>query len=160
MINLELINKQIEELKTLKMEIINSDKKFLSSISYLVTLNNGEQIIREELLKLGVDMQKETLATLISCYQVMLPKALKAQYGSVVNIKYDTLYRLNNNYKDFYNEDKLNDTQKSIIKLLEEKELVLKKELDSISNSSVKTLLKKNVILEEKNEHYRLKYNN
>lgn len=53
MINLELINKQIEELKTLKMEIINSDKKFLSSISYLVTLNNGEQIIREELLKLG-----------------------------------------------------------------------------------------------------------
>ena len=46
MINLELINKQIEELKTLKMEIINSDKKFLSSISYLVTLNNGEQIIR------------------------------------------------------------------------------------------------------------------
>ena len=53
MINLELIDKQIEELKTLKMEIINSDKKFLSSISYLVTLNNGEQIIREELLKLG-----------------------------------------------------------------------------------------------------------
>lgn len=53
MINLELINKQIEELKTLKMEIINSDKKFLGSISYLVTLNNGEQIIREELLKLG-----------------------------------------------------------------------------------------------------------
>lgn len=53
MINLELIDKQIEELKTLKMEIINSDKKFLSSISYLVTLNNGEKIIREELLKLG-----------------------------------------------------------------------------------------------------------
>ncbi len=129
----------------------------LRSITSIV---DKDIVLNEELLKLGVDMQKETLATLISCYQVMLPKALKAQHGSVVNIKYDTLYRLNNNYKDFYNEDKLNDTQKSIIKLLEEKELVLKKELDSISNSSVKTLLKKNVILEEKREHYRLKYNN
>ena len=129
----------------------------LRSITSIV---DKDIVLNEELLKLGVDMQKETLATLISCYQVMLPKALKVQYGSVVNIKYDTLYRLNNNYKDFYNEDKLNDTQKSIIKLLEEKELVLKKELDSISNSSVKTLLKKNVILEEKREHYRLKYNN
>ena len=53
MIDLELIDKQINELKTLKMEIINSDNKFLSSVSYLVTLNNGEQIVREELLKLG-----------------------------------------------------------------------------------------------------------
>ncbi len=53
MINLETIDKQINELKTLKMEIINNDKKFLSSVSYLVTLNNGEQIVREELLKLG-----------------------------------------------------------------------------------------------------------
>ena len=53
MINLETIDKQIEELKTLKMEIINNDKKFLSSVGYLVTLNNGKQIVREELLKLG-----------------------------------------------------------------------------------------------------------
>ena len=32
-------------------------------------------ILNEELLTLGKRMQKETLATLIRCYQVMLPKA-------------------------------------------------------------------------------------
>lgn len=53
MIDLDLINKQINELKTLKMEIINSESKFLNSISYKVSLNNGEKIIREELLKGG-----------------------------------------------------------------------------------------------------------
>lgn len=43
MIDLDLINKQINELKTLKMEIINSESKFLNSISYKVSLNNGEK---------------------------------------------------------------------------------------------------------------------
>ena len=37
-------------------------------------------------------MQKNTLSTLISCYQVMLPKALKAKQGNVINKKFDTFY--------------------------------------------------------------------
>ena len=53
MIDLNLINKEINELKTIKREIINSESKFLGSISYKVLLNNGETIIREELLKGG-----------------------------------------------------------------------------------------------------------
>ena len=39
---------------------------------------DDEAILNSELLELGKKMQEDTLATLISCYQIMLPKALKA----------------------------------------------------------------------------------
>mgnify|MGYP005795527787 CR=1 FL=1 len=51
---------------------------------------DDEVILNEELIALGKWLQKETLATLISCYQVMLPKALKA--GSHGTKKYITVY--------------------------------------------------------------------
>ena len=111
-------------------------------------------VLNEELLELGKWMQEKTLSTLISCYQVMLPKALKAKNGSNVSIRYDTLYRLNKSISF----DKLNDSQKKIIEYLEEHEVGLKKELADISMSSLNTLIRKNYLIEEKQEHYRLHY--
>ena len=58
----------------------------------IISITSDDVILNEELLALGKIMQKETLSTLISCYQVMLPKALKAKKGSVVNVKFDTFY--------------------------------------------------------------------
>ena len=96
----------------------STDKELKSIISVV----DKDIVLNKELLELGKVMRDNTLSTLISCYQVMLPKALKA--GSTGNIKYDTYYKLNNNYSDI----KLNDKQKEIIELVKNGP-VLRKEL-------------------------------
>lgn len=117
---------------------------------------DDEAILNSELLELGKKMQEDTLSTLISCYQIMLPKALKAKNGQVINKKFDTYYYLN---KDIVCYGKLSTSQEKIINLCVEKEYVLRKELVDISLSSLNTLIKKNILLEKKLEHYRLSYN-
>lgn len=117
---------------------------------------DDEAILNSELLELGKKMQEDTLSTLISCYQIMLPKALKAKNGQVINKKFDTYYYLN---KDIVCYGKLSASQEKIINLCMEKEYVLRKELVDISLSSLNSLIKKNILLEKKLEHYRLSYN-
>lgn len=129
----------------------STDKELRSIIDVI----DDTVVLNDELLELGKIMQKNTLSTLISCYQVMLPKALKAKNGSVVNVKYDTYYKLSG--LDFSN-IKFNDKQMEIINLFNSRDKILRQELVSISSSSVNTLLKKGVLIEEKSEHYRLKY--
>ena len=120
----------------------------------IISIVDLDIVLNDELLDLGKKIQDRTLATLISCYQVMLPKALKAKNGSVVNIKFDTFYRLNDIPLDI----KLTAGQQKIIELVKSKGLVLKKELVDISSSSLNTLVKKNILIEEKKEHYRVNY--
>ena len=112
-------------------------------------------VLNEELLELGKIMQENTLSTLISCYQVMLPKALKAKNGRVINKKLDTYYYLNDNV-DY---SKLTPKQMEIVNLCLEKKKVIRKELVDISSSSLNTLIKKNILVEEKIDHYRVSYN-
>lgn len=125
-------------------------------IKDILDVIDDEAILNSELLELGKKMQEATLATLISCYQIMLPKALKAKNGQVINKKFDTYYYLN---KDIVCYGKLSALQEKIINLCMEKEFVLRKELVDISLSSLNTLIKKNILLEKKLEHYRLSYN-
>ena len=129
----------------------NTDKELRS----IIDIVDDTVVLNDELLELGKIMQKNTLSTLISCYQVMLPKALKAKNGSVVNVKYDTYYKLSG--LDFSGV-KFNDKQLEIINLFNNRDKVLRQELVSISSSSLNTLLKKGVLIEDKTEHYRLKY--
>ena len=127
----------------------NSDS--LKSIKALI---DSEVILNDELLLLGKEMKKMTLAPLISCYQVMLPKALKAKHGKKMSIKYDTFYCLNPK-KDIVVSSS---SQQKIVDRLKEKGKILRKELLEISSSSLNTLLKNEIIIEEKMEHYRLSY--
>ena len=136
---------------------IKDNKSTDRDLKEIIDIIDSEIVLNDELLTLGKVMQKNTLATLISCYQTMLPKALKAKNGSQVNIKYDTFYKLNSEIVDY---GKLNDKQEEIIKLVKEKGIVLKKELVDISNSSLNTLVKKNILIAFKKEHYRLMYDN
>ena len=139
--NLEGFVLEIKDSKT-------TDKE-LKSITSVV---DKDIVLNKELLELGRVMRDNTLSTLISCYQVMLPKALKA--GSTGNIKYDTYYKLSDKYDDI----KLNDKQKEIIELVKNGP-VIRKELVDISISSLNTLVKKGILVEEKTEHYRVDYN-
>jgi primosomal protein N' (replication factor Y) len=83
----------------------------------------------------------------------MLPKALKAKKGDKTSIKYDTYYRLSDGFDD---KGIFLDSQRKILDIVHEKGLVLRKELLDISSSSLKTLVNKGILVEEKKEHYRM----
>ena len=127
----------------------------LDNLKYINKIIDKDIVLNKELLDLGKSMQKITLSTLISCYQVMLPKALKAKKKVLINKKYDTFYRLNKNHNY-----KLNSIQSKIVSLFLKTDLVKRKDIVEISPSSLKTLVKNNVLIEEKKEHYRLEYDN
>ena len=123
----------------------------------ILSIKDTDIVLNEELLELGRSLSKDTLATLISCYQVMLPKALKAKINGKNLLKYDTFYQLNNiNITGM----KFNDSQREIIDLCLEKGLVKRSELVNISLSSLNTLLKKEILVKVEKEHYRLQYSN
>lgn len=127
----------------LEVGSINTDYK-LKDIKSVVG-----NVLTEELIKLGKYMSRKTLSNLISCYQTMLPKALKASYKTNISKKYEVIVKLvDSSYIPKSN------AQKELLDKL--KSTNLKKELASISLSAYKTLLKNNVIIEEKKEVYRL----
>ena len=110
-------------------------------------------ILNDELLLLGKEIQRDTLSTLISAYQVMLPKALKAKVGAKVNKKFHTFYRLID--KDYVGS---NVPQKEVLSLFQQRDEVPRKELISISSSAVSTLEKKGILKSIQKEDYRMKY--
>ena len=134
---------------------IKDNKSTDRELRNIISIVDKDIVLNDELLEIGKIMSRDLLATLISCYQVMLPKGLKAKNGTSVNIKYDTYYKLSNDYDNNY---KFNDKQLSIINLLKEKGYVRRDKLLNISLSSVNTLVKKGVIVKELKEHYRLNY--
>ena len=109
-----------------------------------------EPVLNEEMLELGIYMSKKTLSNLITCYQTMLPSALKAKNNLQVSKKYATYIILGNEG------EVKTESQKQIIKLVKEEHKVLKKRLTDISTSSVNTLIKKGILKEIKEETYRL----
>ena len=123
----------------------------------IVEIIDSEIVLNEELLELGKTMQKDTLATLISCYQVMLPKALKAKNGTSINIKYDYYYSLNDIDLDL---KKFGSKQKEIIDLVKNKKIVSKSILTNISAASLKRLVEVGILVESRREHYRVEYEN
>lgn len=132
---------------------IKNEKITDKELKSILDIVDSEVVLNSELLSLGREIQRITLAPLISCYQVMLPKPLKAKKGKKLGIRYDTFYQLNPNYDKTL---KITEPQKKIISIVKEKKEVLRKELLEISSSAVSTLVKKNILIEEKKEHYRL----
>ncbi len=137
------------------LEIKNENTQELT-LKDIISIKDIDVVLSSELLELGKWMSKDNLATLISCYQVMLPKALKAKIGSKNLLKMDIFYKINDIDISEY---KLSEKQKQIIDLCLEKDLVIKSELTNISLSALKTLVKKEILVEEKKEHYRIQYN-
>ena len=135
---------------------IKNNNTYDKKLKDILDVVDSDIVLNEELLELGKKIQKKTLASLISCYQVMLPKALKAKHGSVVPVRFDTFYRLRKNI--CLDELKFNASQLKIVELVCEKKIVVRKDLGDISLSSLNTLVKKGVLEEVKKEHYRRNY--
>ena len=121
----------------------------------IINIVNDEVILTKELLELGKYLKDKTLSTLISCYQVMLPTGFKAKNKKKINIKYETYVYIN---EEELKNNKLTDKQQEIINYLSLNRNVTYSKLINI-NSSVLTLLKKNIIYKEKVEVYRLDSN-
>ena len=131
----------------------NKDVSLENKLKEIISIVDTYPILNEELLTLGKYISKTTLCSLMTSYQAMLPKALKAKKKVNMTPKYDTYICIN--YGMYNNDIKFNASQEKILELLKETKKVKKEVLNKISVSSVNTLLKKNILLEEKEENYR-----
>lgn len=145
-----------QKLEGFVTKIKDKNDEEISDIKFkdIIDIVDKNIILSDELLHLGKIMQEKTLSTLISCYQVMLPKALKAKRGTKISKKYDVFYKLNEENMPI----KLNESQKKIVNLFKKSDLINKKELMAISGSSLKTLESKSILVKVEKEHYRLEY--
>lgn len=133
--------------------VLGTNEIEYEDLKEIIDVVDEDIVLTKELLELGKFVSAKTLSTLISAYQVMLPKALKAQKGTTINKKIVKYVELNQTNID---ELKLNDKQKEILDLLK-KETNLKKEtLNKISLSSTNTLIKRGILKVIEKEEYRL----
>lgn len=114
----------------------------------IIDLVDLEPVLNGEMLELGRYIQKNTFTNLINCYQAMLPLALKAKEGTIVQKKYDIYLKL---IDETYQPK--NSNQQQIMASLKEG-LKLKSDFKEYI-SSVNTLIKNNVIESVKSEVYR-----
>lgn len=107
--------------------------------------------LNDELIELGKYIQDTTLSTLISAYQTMFPKALKASNKTNINIKTKTLAYLNKqiNIEKYKEENNRNKKEIEIInKLLKDKEI----ERKELNGPSLRKLIEKNIVLLKEEE--------
>lgn len=112
-------------------------------------------VLNEELLKIGSYISKTTLSTKISAYQTMLPTALKVKKDRTISKKYESYFTLTQPIHFILPLCKT-ETQRKIVHYVDEKGEALKKELQQISSSSLKTLLKNGLLEEKQREVYRM----
>lgn len=125
----------------------------------ILAVLDEEPVLTEEMLILGKFLHDKTLSSLTSCYDVMLPKALKAKKGTNINIKKQSYLALKIPYDDALKMVQ-NAKQKEIILAFKEQEEILKKEISLISSSAMNTLVKKDVLQEIYKEKYRYEIKN
>lgn len=116
--------------------------------------------LNEELMELGSYLQQKTLCTKIAAYQTMLPSSLKVKMQKKDYTKYLIYIRLNKSKEEI--EDRINKhpgrhKQNEILKKLLEKERVLK---NTFSGEPLRTLLNDEIVIEEKEQVYRINKNN
>ena len=138
------------------MDIRESVEKNTYDLKEIINVVDDHPVLTDELLELGTYMSNFYLAPLIHCYQTMLPVALKAKRNTKINIKEEKYICLNKTEEEIKlyiksNKSVLqNDILNSVISLGK----VRKKD---IGNQNVlRTLLKKELLKEIKEEKYRL----
>lgn len=138
------------ELEGFVLDLVNNaDDNY--ELKEIISIVDAEPILNNELLHLGQFMSKKYFSTLISCYQTMLPKALKAQNKTTINKKMIKYVELCSN-----SFPKLKPNQEKIVEYLRINGKVKKEEVNKISVSGVNTLIKNGIIIESLIEEYRL----
>ena len=96
---------------------IHENNNTSTNLKTIENILDENPVLTSELIELGKYMSKKTISSLISCYQAMLPKALKAKAKVKINKKLIKFIKLNIDYNEALNNAK-NDKQKEIINSL------------------------------------------
>ncbi len=124
-------------------------------VKNIISIIDDEPVLNEEMLILGKYMADNLLCSRVATYQVMLPKALKAQANTNIKIKYNRYLRRNTSTQeiDNYISKCKYDAQIKILCSLKENDIPIKK-----MNSSINTILRHNLALIVYEEETRYKY--
>ena len=139
------------------LELTNAIDKVDYELKEIIELVDKIPILNKEMLELGKKIQEITLCSLISAYQVMLPKALKASIKTNINTKLIRYAVSNKEDKELitYIENTKYEKQREFLKkLIVEKKIRIDK-LESYLN----TLEKNGLIKFIYEEDYRYKFN-
>ncbi len=125
------------------------EEEYGFSLKYIEKVLDELPLINDEIEEIVHYLEKETLSSLIKCYQTVLPPSLKPSSSkakaSILKKKY---------YKVINEDCKLNESQREIVHFILEKGEVCIDDLD-FSSSRIKTLVKKGVLEEIEKEQYR-----
>ena len=127
---------------------VYDEGNFDYEVKEIIKLIDEHPVINEEMIELGKYISKKYLSTLISAYQTMLPRALKAKNKSKISKKYVSVIICKN--KEGIKTEK----QRELYEYILENKEVLKSKIKS--KSILKALLENNNLQEIKKETYRL----
>lgn len=139
------------------LELTNAIDKVDYELKEIIELVDKIPILNKEMLELGKKIQEITLCSLISAYQVMLPKALKASIKTNINtklIRYAVSNRKDMELITYIENTKYEKQREFLKKLIVEKKIKVDK-LESYLN----TLEKNGLIKFIYEEDYRYKFN-
>lgn len=143
--------------RTIEGFILNINKNYNDQqyeLKKVISVIDDEPVLNEEMLSLGSYMSDYYFTSLIKCYQVMLPVALKARNKTKIGKKTE-VYIVLNKQADYSNIT--NEKQLGLIQMLGQQERIKKSIIED--KYALKVLLDKGILLEEKNEVYRLREN-
>ncbi len=138
------------------MEKLKPDEVELEGLKEIIEIIDEKPVLNQEMIKLGKYMSDIYLAPLISCYQTMLPVALKAKNQNKIGIKEEKYITLNKDRAEIegYLSSSKAHKQREILLLLLENKLVPRKVINSLS--ALNSLLEKDLVKEVRKELYRL----
>jgi primosomal protein N' (replication factor Y) len=141
------------------LEILDEKEQCDYNLKEIKDIVDENPVLNEEMIELGKYMSETYLAPLISCYQVMLPVALKAKKKVNIGIKEEKYITLNKEEYEIeeWIEKLKSQKQKDILLTLLEDNYLKKSDIEFLS--SLKSLINKGLVKEEKKEVYRLKDN-
>lgn len=137
-------------------DILDSVQDISYEIKYITSIVDEKLVLNKELMDLGKYLSENTLCTLITAYQTMLPSSLKVKKQKANYDLYDEYIFIKDKEKALEYKNTYQNKRKSQIKIIDElleKGKVLKK---NYSLSLVKTLLENGVLDIEKVQKYRI----
>ena len=140
------------------LDIFDNIKDIDYDVKDIIELVDMEPILNKEMLELGREISNYTLCSLISAYQVMLPKALKASYDTNINIKKDKYLVLDceiEKVNEYVNKCRYSGQVVILNSIIDKGEV----KIDRV-DSAIKTLIKHGLVKIITKEAYRYKYDN
>ncbi len=126
---------------------IKKENKSGYDLKDVIDILDDEPLLNDEMLLLGKFMSDTYLCSLMSCYQSMIPSALKFNKKKV-NIKYESYIT---KLKDIDNPTKW---ESNILNLFNDNKMVLKRDIKN--KEMLKRLIERNILKEDLIEKYRL----